>query len=506
MPNDSEKAFLTFSLGPVQTFIAAARTVRDLWTGSYLLSWLTAVAMRRVIRECGRDAILSPALDGNRLVLAVLGELPPGDALKALTPCSPNRFSALVPAETASQLARDCRADCLAEWQQAVGEKVRGAIREAMSKDTPQWDRDWDLQLASFFDIRTVVLPLADCDARLLERLGVRTEELGWAAGDLVGGMMDALKSVRHVPPYEPKPDNGCFPPKCSLLGSYEQMGPGELQASARFWRELPARWEGYRGTRLAGNDRFCAVSLVKRFAWPAYFVDRLGLDPKDLRFSDSATIAAKLWLEPDRGKGTEALKPDEARRKPDNRGHAWNGQWLHWAKPNQDEDEDKCSESVWKAIQAKKARQGKPPTYYAILMMDGDDLGKLLRGEEDSDHSWGRGPDRYRNISRALTGFAVNEVERIVEKDHGELIYSGGDDTLALLPTQTALACAALLRRGYGKAMRGKTVSAGLVVVHIKEDLRFALEQARAAEKHAKGDGRNALTVGVCRRSGEHT
>ena len=34
-------AFLAFSLGPVQTFIAAARTVRDLWTGSYVLAWLT---------------------------------------------------------------------------------------------------------------------------------------------------------------------------------------------------------------------------------------------------------------------------------------------------------------------------------------------------------------------------------------------------------------------------------------------------------------------------------
>ena len=37
-------------------------------------------------------------------------------------------------------------------------------------------------------------------------------------------------------------------------------------------------------------------------------------------------------------------------------------------------------------------------------------------------------------------------------------------------------------------------------------EDLRFALDAARQAEKAAKDAGRNALTVKVCRRSGEHS
>jgi len=33
-------AFLLFQVGPVQDFISQARSVRDLWSGSYLLSWL----------------------------------------------------------------------------------------------------------------------------------------------------------------------------------------------------------------------------------------------------------------------------------------------------------------------------------------------------------------------------------------------------------------------------------------------------------------------------------
>jgi len=35
------KAFLSFAIGPVQSFIKTARSVRDLWSGSMILSWLT---------------------------------------------------------------------------------------------------------------------------------------------------------------------------------------------------------------------------------------------------------------------------------------------------------------------------------------------------------------------------------------------------------------------------------------------------------------------------------
>ena len=43
---DAGKAFLAFSLGPVQSFIESAVSLRDLWSGSYILSWLTWHAMK----------------------------------------------------------------------------------------------------------------------------------------------------------------------------------------------------------------------------------------------------------------------------------------------------------------------------------------------------------------------------------------------------------------------------------------------------------------------------
>lgn len=99
-------------------------------------------------------------------------------------------------------------------------------------------------------------------------------------------------------------------------------------------------------------------------------------------------------------------------------------------------------------------------------------------------------------------------------------MIYAGGDDVLAILPARTALVCAGELSRTFRKnyekpngeprrecLLMGEkaSVSGGLAIVHYKEDLRFALEAARKAEKAAKNAGRDALQIAACRRSGEH-
>ena len=97
-------ALLAFGIGPVQSFIAAARSARDLWTGSYILSHVCFAAMKPIIEHLGPQAILMPSLRGNpRLDLALIQtyglnlQTPDDNAL--LAPCLPNRFTALVPAE-----------------------------------------------------------------------------------------------------------------------------------------------------------------------------------------------------------------------------------------------------------------------------------------------------------------------------------------------------------------------------------------------------------------------
>ena len=274
-----------------------------------------------------------------------------------------------------------------------------------------------------------------------------------------------------------------------------------------------PAQPSWY-GTRIRPMERLCAVSLIKRFAWPAFFREELHLEPRAGYYPDTATIAAALWL----AEGDFAIDPrDELENS-----ERWSGQWLHWAtldrpsgKRNEDEQQKydpPPTQNQGNRIRAKRQAQGPPPAYYAILVLDGDRMGSWLRGEKTP----GAGPNELiPAISKALAHFATQIAPVVAKKHSGTLIYAGGDDVLAVLPTRTALACAQELNQQFTSSWNetlgqfggdSPTISGGVVVVHYKEDLRFALGQAREAEKRAKGEGRDRLALTICRRSGEHT
>jgi CRISPR-associated protein Cmr2 len=504
-----DKALLSFFLGPVQPFIAGARTVRDLWAGSYLLSWLVGSALRPVL-GAGDDAVLiTPDVQQDNPLVRAVREGQTGDP-RATTPCLPNKFFAAVRAGRASELAAACVAACRDEWG-----RVEGAVRAELDRlfaalpHGAGWDQLWAQQVSTFFEVRTACLPLAGCGEEECRSLLARQpSDLFAARVDVLSGLLDARRSVRHVPAYPPGTDEFArSPAKCSLMGTLEQMGPAGLAEAGELWRAAQS-CGGLRGSRVGPRERLCAVSLVKRFAWPAYFArsggrpGRLGVPLHELRFSDTATVAAALWL-----RSGEPLSPERVRREHGD----WSGQWLHWSRPDQDRD-DPCRPEVWAAVEPvlrrKRRSQGPAPAYFAVLMLDGDRMGELLRGTDpDPARPFPRGPERSAEVSRRLTRYALHRVEEIVEaRHHGELIYAGGDDVLALLPTRSVLPCAADLRRAYGDELLGARASAGVAVVHHKEDLHFALAEARRAERAAKDFGRDALALRVCRRSGEHS
>lgn len=84
--------YFHFTLGPVQGFVAQARRTRDFWAGSFILSWLAAVAMKSTTAQGG--IIQFPAPDDNFM------QWLEGNGTGA-TPTQgsiPNRFKALIPA------------------------------------------------------------------------------------------------------------------------------------------------------------------------------------------------------------------------------------------------------------------------------------------------------------------------------------------------------------------------------------------------------------------------
>jgi CRISPR-associated protein Cmr2 len=160
----------------------------------------------------------------------------------------------------------------------------------------------------------------------------------------------------------------------------------------------------------------------------------------------------------------------------------------------------------------AGERRLADPVPYYALLLADGDNMGPLISRCAD--------PRQHQRISEALSGFA-QEVPPIVNGHRGACVYSGGDDVLALLRTDKALACADELRQRFQAALEpiarelgapSPTLSAGIAVAHMLEPLGDCRALARKAEHLAKegppgtpvGQRRNAVAWIVKPRSGD--
>lgn len=138
--------------------------------------------------------------------------------------------------------------------------------------------------------------------------------------------------------------------------------------------------------------------------------------------------------------------------------------------------------------------------SYYAILVADGDRMGAALNAtDKESQHC---------DFSRQLGQFA-RSVPEIVKNHLGHLVYCGGDDVLALLPVNDALACAKKLRDEFVSCMHPvmpsgmqPSLSVGIAIVHAMDNLQVALGWARETEQYAK-QTHNALAVARYPRSG---
>jgi len=142
------------------------------------------------------------------------------------------------------------------------------------------------------------------------------------------------------------------------------------------------------------------------------------------------------------------------------------------------------------------------PSPFYAILLMDGDHLGKTRRAMGNN----------ASGLSAALAAF-TGEVPGIVKKKNGFLVYAGGDDVLALLPLEDALNCALDLRAAYMKVFEDKkvetgtySISAAVIYAHMKLPLTLVLKDShRLLDEVAKDEsGRDAIAVRIWKPGGE--
>ena len=554
----------SFSIGPVQDFISGARTVRDLWSGSYILSWLTARAIAEVVKEPlnGKVMHLREPKKHPLVELVMEHKIPENGESEYLIPCLPNRFLAEIEINNNDREEKIKRLDGIEntvanEWKK-IANKVHENLnsfwnnlprdKDSILHDCGAWDISWDKQIKNFWAIRTAWIDITDKNIEKARQFSGKfqdyaSEQLGFKAAKLLLEQLNiANKMVRHYPPHEnegvqeeqegKKNDNSAEPketrPKCCLCGKFSQMGPiitncndngkiTQMGLSKDFWHVAAKKSQEIGWERIQTKDRFCAIHLVKRFAWRFYFSNENGrkMEIGKKRVPDTSTIAAMSWMDRLREKPGAPLlyeKAENTLMNEDKKNPHWTGHWLHWKTRDElaDEtgDEPKCPEHIWNELilksrdaAASKGLPRFPPSYYAIIKLDGDKMGDRFKKSTR---------EQFLSLGSNLSRFALENVQGIVERDHlGYLVYSGGDDVLALVPMENALSCAKEIHDRLMALSIDETPvtsSAGIVVSHYKFPLLDAMEEAEKAEKMAKNSGRNCMALKIIRHSGIQT
>lgn len=135
------------------------------------------------------------------------------------------------------------------------------------------------------------------------------------------------------------------------------------------------------------------------------------------------------------------------------------------------------------RAVRELLARVGTPQPYYALLEADGDGIGSLLDTAD---------PEQRDALVGALYGFA-DDSWKCVESHDGCAFYAGADELVAYLPVDRSLEAArALMELFHEKlAPRGgaepPSLSVGVAIAHLKDDLRATRARAKGALKRAK-------------------
>lgn len=316
--------------------------------------------------------------------------------------------------------------------------------------------------------------------------------------------------------------------------GDFDRVG---RQTIIKFWKNLAQKLNQVKRFEIqdTGQERLDAVELTKRCAWRSFFRQELNFKKQDLRFPSTSSVATasfkakivnvflqgsratseqqnpdrlrqalKSWLEavrktslfrenivrfdviPKLSDNVSDDVPSKFDRSLLNQFLSLEGRLLFeetyqpdtnqpFSKPDTVQIRSAVT-ALKKLIDvAKSYTIPKPRKYFAVLMMDGDNMGQWIAGDKMPEYQKVLHPDTRKAlehqrdwqeimktsrlmspaihgfISKALGDFSLKLVRYIVETRHpGKLVYAGGDDVLALLPLDSVLEVSRELRAAF--------------------------------------------------------
>ncbi len=505
------------SIGPVQGFVAQARRTRDFWAGSFLLSWLSGVAMCQVEAQGGN--VRFPKCD--KRFLQALREKPKfnGKTPEYLQQASiPNRFLANVPEDFQPQ-------------------SVVMAINNAwLALSTLVWKQYINPVLADFN-------PTQQQDTALIWNRQIHDFwEIHWCLGD-ENDSTQLLNQRKYIRNHLPEDEPGI---KCMMIDGLQELSgiaSPNAQALSDFWQPIT---EHIGSIDLRDGEHLCALALIKRCfvkpfsklnvsmgewtlhgwnlsasapsvgllgaihwielaikksqqnaavesAWDQFFIDGKALC-KHLPESN-VTFHCLEYLFPLQAKAKNWIGLDS------------NLYYLtllntEWTSA----DSTNLNNSIKSFSRLKSSAELPDPSpFFSILLMDGDQLGTQIADK-----------NKQTAISDALEEFTQRVPEK-VRLHNGFLVYAGGDDVLVLLPVMDALPCALALRQCYQDCMHKQnqtlsipvstSLSGAIIYAHIRQPLTTSLNRAhKLLDTVAKDSiGRDAIAVEVWKPGGLH-
>ena len=488
---------IDISIGPVQGFVSQSRRTSDLWGSSYLLAFLSAHAMHGAEKAGGK--VVQAVVERDRLYCWVAGDRE-GSPPEVGT--VPNHFVVEVDGD-ARPVANAAEESLRAAWKRvcdAVWERFVTRACAAGNDTQAIWNR----QVGAFWEIMWTAGPFGDR-----------------------GGLLARRKHWRsHRPPDEPGD-------KCTVMHDLQELS-GHVRARHRkkqdeFWERVNHRLGPL---DLRPYERLCAIALVKRL-FPKVAPSALGWKVEASQWPSTVYVGAVPWI-----RRVGSAVPQQAtnyadavrqsaeedvfttRRPPFGLGVEAAGDfpkldanYLHREFvtserlcPLADGAGTGAREELAELLQIiydaedEDGRLGPPPSFYALILADGDRLGRLL------------GRLGGQAVSKALADF-TGRVPDIVKKQDGVTVYAGGDDVLAMLPVPNALPCAQAISDAYRNAFSDTdgrdvaTLSAAVVFAQVRLPLNHVLGEAhRLLDDVAKdGNGRDSLAAAVCKPSGPY-
>ncbi|MBE3518910.1 MAG: type III-B CRISPR-associated protein Cas10/Cmr2 [Firmicutes bacterium] len=465
-----------FHIGPVQEFIATARRSRDLWFGSWMLSELAKAAALKIVKINGGDirCLVFPAPAG------------PED-LESEEFNVANKIVALIKQDP-RELA-DAVYNAILERLHKLRDEAYCQVKGSFARDVAEKQVD---DLIEFYWAASTLTGDSDYDL----------------ARKLAEAALSARKLTREFGPVS----WGRSAPKCSLDGIRESVIPAKAHATE------DERGENHderlrRDYGVRRGEHLCGVCLLKRH----------GRREAKEHFLSTSHVAALPLLDRLQSKDVPLVKRyiEELKTLGILEDALGTVQPPHPVFGSNDGEllfEQRLREYFPEKEKFAKARQAlrsflkdacgerEPLPYYALLLADGDYMGKVIDAQKTC--------EAHRNLSSCQSRFA-REAKKIVEKHNGSLVYSGGDDVLAFVPLHTVLDCARSLAETFGSLLRDfsvvqdnetitPTLSVGIAIAHHLAPLSDVIQLARDAERAAKSiKGKNALGITLSKRSG---